>query len=110
MVSDIQKEIVQRIYRNFLDFQILKLIEIKPMWGYKILNEIKRRYGIKIRHGALYPLLNSLESNKFLKSKKSVKKGRIRKIYEITSKGTKIIEIYHKTLEQQLKMKDLYSE
>jgi len=97
-----EEEIVQRIIRNFLDIQILRLIQTQPMWGYTILKKIETKYGIKIRHGALYPLLNSLKAKGFLKSKKEVKKGRIRKIYEITPKGNQLIESYYNALKQQL--------
>ncbi|RLI16065.1 hypothetical protein DRO44_05690, partial [Candidatus Bathyarchaeota archaeon] len=61
MTETFQKEIVQRITKNLLDIQILKLINTEPMWGYKIKKEVETRFGVKLRHGALYPLLNSLE-------------------------------------------------
>jgi DNA-binding PadR family transcriptional regulator len=56
------------------------------MWGYKIIKKTERLFGIKIRHGALYPLLNSMESKGYVRSKKTTKRGRVRKVYEITSK------------------------
>ncbi|HDD70480.1 MAG TPA: hypothetical protein ENG19_05055, partial [Candidatus Bathyarchaeota archaeon] len=66
MTENFQKEIVQRITKNLLDIQILKLINTEPMWGYKIKKEVETRFGVKLRHGALYPLLNSLEQKGFL--------------------------------------------
>ena len=102
LTENFEKEIVQRIVRNLLDIQILRLIQIEPMWGYTILKRIESMFGIKIRHGALYPLLNSLEAKGFLKSKKEVKKGRVRKIYEITPEGDQLIESYYNVLKQQL--------
>ena len=107
MTENFEKEFVQRVVRNLLDIQILRLIQTEPMWGYSILKKIEDKYGIKIRHGALYPLLNSLEEEGFLKSKKEVKKGRIRKIYEITPKGNQIIESYFNVLKQQLEIVNL---
>ena len=102
MTENFEEGIVQRIVRNFLDIQILRLIQAKPLWGYMILKEVKDMFGIKIRHGALYPLLNSLEAEGFLKSRREVKKGRIRKVYEITPKGNQLIESYYNVLKQQL--------
>ena len=103
MSENLEKEFVQRIVRNFLDIQILRLIQVQPMWGYAILKKMKEMFGIKIRHGVLYPLLNSLEAKGFIKSRKEVKKGRIRKIYGITSKGNQLTELYFSVLRQQLK-------
>jgi len=107
LTENLEEEIVQRIVRNFLDIQILRLIQTEPMWGYRILKKIEDIFGIKIRHGALYPLLNSLEAKGFLKSKREVKKGRIRKTYEITPKGNQVTESYYHALKQQLEKADL---
>lgn len=107
MTENFEEGIVQRIVRNLLDIQILRLILTEPMWGYMILKKIENKYGIKVRHGALYPLLNSLEAKGFLKSRREVKKGRIRKIYEITPKGNRLIESYYNVLKQQLERIDL---
>ena len=110
MSETFEEEFVQRIVRNFLDIQILRLIQVKPMWGYAILKKMKEMFGIKIRHGVLYPLLNSLEAKGFLKGRKVVKKGRVRKVYEITSGGSQIIESYHNVLKQQLEGAHLQTE
>ena len=75
------------------------------MWGYKIKKEIENTYGIKIRHGALYPLLNMLENSGYLRSKQEKHGGRIRKVYEITSKGIQYVDAYYNFLKEQLQMK-----
>ena len=73
------------------------------MWGYKIKKEMETRYGVKLRHGALYPLLNTLEQKGLLKSHKQSKGGRTRKVYTITKKGKQYIQTYNLILEEQLK-------
>ena len=110
LTEDPQKQIVQRIARNFLDILILRLIQAEPMWGYKIIKKTQRLFGIKLRHGALYPLLNSLEDNSYIKSNKITKDGRVRKVYEITPKGTQLIDAYNDFLKQQLEGKDIRTE
>jgi DNA-binding PadR family transcriptional regulator len=102
LTENFEEGIVQRIVRNFIDIQVLRLIQTEPMWGYMILKKIEAMFGIKVRHGALYPLLNSLEAKGFLKGRREVKKGRIRKIYQITRKGNQLIESYYNVLKQQL--------
>jgi len=77
------------------------------MWGYNIIKKIRILYGIKIRHGALYPLLSKLETNDLIKSKREIQKGRIRKTYLITQKGKQLIQTYYSLLRQQLEEKDI---
>jgi DNA-binding PadR family transcriptional regulator len=96
-----KKEIVQRITRNFLDIIILRLVRNEPMWGYKIKKQIETLFDVKVRHGALYPLLNTLEKKGFLSSRHETEKGRKRKIYEVTGKGLQLLEAYNNFLKEQ---------
>jgi len=102
MTQGLKKEIVQHIFRNLLDIMVLKLVRADPMWGYKMIKIVEKKYGIKLRHGALYPLLNNLERKGFLRSKKETKRGRVRKIYEITSKGIQLMDAYNEFLREQI--------
>jgi DNA-binding PadR family transcriptional regulator len=99
--KQLKQQIVQRIFRNFADIMILRLIQTEPMWGYKIKKEVQTRFGVKLRHGALYPLLNTLEQGGYIKSRKQAKGGRIRKIYQITQKGATLLSTYQKTIKEQ---------
>jgi len=87
MEENLEKEIVQHITRNLLDIQILALISKEPAWGYKIKKQIEAFSGLKIRHGALYPLLKKLENKGLIKSQKQQQGKRTRKIYTITQEG-----------------------
>ena len=77
------------------------------MWGYRIIKKTERLFGIKLRHGALYPLLNQLEVNGYVRSKKIAKGGRVRKVYEITSKGIQLVDAYYDFLKEQLQRLDI---
>jgi DNA-binding PadR family transcriptional regulator len=79
MAETYQKGIVQRIIRNLLDIQILRLIDAQPLWGYKIKKKVEADFHIKVRHGALYPMLNRLEQQGFLTSQKQRQGGRTSK-------------------------------
>jgi PadR family transcriptional regulator PadR len=107
LTETFRKQLVQRFSRNFLDIHILRLIEKKPVWGYKIIKETEELFGIKLRHGAVYPLLNSLEARGYLRSVKEVKGRRMRKIYEITSRGIQLTEAYYDYLKEQLQKQDI---
>jgi DNA-binding PadR family transcriptional regulator len=105
-----KKGLVQRITRNLLDIQILRLIQTQPMWGYMIKKQAETKFDVKLRHGALYPLLNNLEKESFLTSEKQSKGGRIRKVYSITQKGEHYLEAYNAILREQIKKQDLKQE
>jgi DNA-binding PadR family transcriptional regulator len=102
MTENYKKEIVQHIIRNLLDIQLLRIIQTEPTWGYKIKKQVETDFQIKIRHGALYPTLNSLEEKGFVQSKKQQKDGRARKVYTITSDGQTYLRTYYSILQGQL--------
>jgi len=85
----------------------MRLLEAQPMWGYLIKKQIEAKYAVKLRHGALYPLLNSLEQKGFLTSQKQKQGGRTRKVYTATSKGKQYTETYTNILKEQIERKDI---
>lgn len=107
MTEAFRKEIVQRITRKLLDIQMLRLIQTQPMWGYKIKKQFKALFNVKLRHGALYPTLNTLEEKGFLTSKKQRKKGRTRRVYTITRKGIQYLQAYNNILKEQIHNSDI---
>lgn len=107
LAENASEGLVQHIVRNLLEIHILRLVQAEPMWGYHIMKRMKALYGVKIRHGALYPLLNKLEKEDYIESRREVEKGRIRKTYTITQKGKQLIQTYYQILRQQLEEKDI---
>jgi len=65
------------------------------------------KFGVKLRHGALYPLLNTLERESFVTSQKQKHGGRTRKVYTITRKGEQYLKTYNLILEEQIEGRDL---
>jgi len=102
-----KKRIVQRITRNLLDIQILRLIQPEPIWGYKIKKQAEADFGVKRRHGALYPLLNRLENESFVTGQKQKQDGRTRKVYSITQKGKNYLQAYYSVIQEQMNGKDV---
>ena len=102
MSETYKKEIVQHIIRNLLDIQLLRIIQAEPTWGYKIKKQVETDFNIKLRHGALYPTLNELESKGLVESKKQQKDGRSRKVYNVTENGKIYLQTYYSILQGQL--------
>jgi len=77
------------------------------MWGYKIKKEVEAKFDVRLRHGALYPLLNALEQKGFLTSQKQQQGGRTRKVYTMTEKGKCYVETYASILKEQMYKQDI---
>jgi DNA-binding PadR family transcriptional regulator len=107
LTETFRKGLVQRMTRNLLDIQILRLIQAQPMWGYKIKKVVEALFGVTLRHGALYPLLNRLEAEGFLISEKQKQGGRTRKVYTITRKGKQYVEAYAGIIKEQIVGSDI---
>jgi DNA-binding PadR family transcriptional regulator len=107
MAETYRKELVQRIIKNLLDIQLLRMVQAQPLWGYKIKKKVETNFHIKLRHGALYPMLNSLEQKGFLTSQKQTKGGRARKVYTITKTGEEYLQSYYDILREQIEGVDL---
>lgn len=106
MANNHRKEIVQRMIRNLLDIQILRMVQTQPLWGYKIKKMIESTFQLKIRHGALYPTLNLLEESGYLISEIQTKAGRARKVYTITENGKEYLQTYFNVLKEQIEGMD----
>ena len=102
-----RKELVQRMIKNLIDIQLLQMVQAQPLWGYKIKKKMEANFHIKLRHGALYPMLNSLEQKGFLTSQRQTKGGRVRKVYTITKNGREYLQSYYDILKEQVKGVDL---
>jgi len=95
-------ELKRRFAKSFLDIFILQLVEAEPTWGYDIIKKTETAYKFKLRHGALYPMLNKLQAKGLLISRKELEKGRARKIYEITKDGRQLLQTYYDFFREQL--------
>jgi DNA-binding PadR family transcriptional regulator len=87
-----QNKSTQRIVKSFIDLIILSLLRNNPRWGYEIMSEVHRNYGVKLSAGTLYPLLYVLEENGYLKGEWRAQKKKKKRIYVITDDGTNFLE------------------
>lgn len=99
---------IRNIFLGFIRIHILYHAGKEEIFGVEIMKELKR-HGYSISPGTLYPILHSLEKQKYLTSRKEVVKGKMRKYYKITGKGSnaldkskeKIRELVNEVFEEQ---------
>lgn len=107
MVETGKKGLVQHFTRKLLDVQIVRLVATQPIWGYKIKKLMEAKFGVRLRHGTLYPLLDKLERSGLLVSERQRWSGRVRKVYTLTRRGEDYLKTYRKLLRDQLNNEDL---
>lgn len=74
---------------------ILALLKDGDKYGYEMVSELARRSDntFELKEGTLYPLLHTLEKNKFVMSyTKLTPNGRERKYYQLTKEGLAQLE------------------
>lgn len=76
------------------DMLLLKLLSIKDMYGYQIIEELANRSDniFELKAGTLYPLLHLLENKMYVESyDMAAPSGKKRKYYRITDTGLKFL-------------------
>ena len=74
---------------------VLRLLKQQCMYGYQIIRELEQQSQMvfRLQEGTLYPVLHSLEQLGAVTSfQKTAENGRIRKYYQITPDGQKLLE------------------
>lgn len=83
-----------KILRATLNVVVLRLINKEPTYGYRIIKEIKKVYGVHLSPSVVYPLLNKLGENGCLESEWNTEERELRKpqkVYTITEKGKALL-------------------
>ena len=78
---------------------ILSLLKDQDMYGYQMVAELARRSDdtFQLKEGTLYPLLHTLEKNRWVSSyTKQTPGGRERKYYRLTGEGRAQLEYKEK--------------
>lgn len=73
---------------------ILKLLEEKDMYGYEMIEELRKRSQnvFELKAGTLYPLLHLLEEKSLLTSYEKAVNGKTRKYYGVTKEGKRYFQ------------------
>ncbi len=93
----------KNFFIGFVRIHILYHASKKPVYGLWLIEELSR-HGYRLSPGTLYPILSRLEEDGLLISSKKIVDGKIRKYYEITVKGRRILR------DTKSKIKELFEE
>ena len=88
---------------KILDSLIMMCIIRKgSLHGYALTALIEEKMGWKPSQTAVYNSLKSMEQEKLVTSEEKIEKGRVQKIYSITSKGQQVFEETHKQMRERM--------
>lgn len=98
-----KRKLDKDLYNGFIKLHILYHAAKGKIFGLWIITEL-RRHGYDLSPGTLYPILHRMEGKGYLKSKKEIVKGKIRRIYSITTLGNNTLS------DAKNKVKELFGE
>ncbi len=81
----------REFFLGFIKIHILYHASKEPIFGAEIAEELTR-HGYSISPGTLYPTLHRLEKEGYLESNSKVISGRVRKYYQATIEGKRVLE------------------
>ena len=96
MVVNTSEKLRRRVIKNFMDILILTELNKQSMSGYDVMGLIHKKFDILVSSGTIYSLLYSLERDGLIRG---VSNQRTR-VYELTEKGKRDIEIITKANEE----------
>ena len=101
------KERDQRdLFPGALELMILRTLKLRPLHGYALVQHIKRTSDdlLQIEEGSLYPALQRLLKEELVKAEWGVSATNRRvRIYKLTARGTKHLELEVSRFERMLK-------
>ena len=99
------KPIQRDLFPGALEMMILRMLKRQPMHGYALVQHIKRtsRDVLQIEEGSLYPALQRLLKEEFVKAEWGVSATNRRvRIYKLTAAGAKHLEREVSSFERML--------
>jgi PadR family transcriptional regulator, regulatory protein PadR len=100
-----KKPIERDLFPGALEMMILRVLKRQPMHGYALVHHIKRSSQdlLQIEEGSLYPALQRLLKEEFVKSEWGVSSTNRRiRIYKLTAAGAKHLEREVSSFERML--------
>ena len=70
----------------------MKMLLEEPIWGYKMMEVLRDRYGVKVSPPVIYPLLDSMEKNGLILAEEVYSGKRKRKVYRVLPKGETMLK------------------
>jgi len=88
-------DILRDLFLGFVRVHILYHASREPAYGTWLIEELAE-HGYTLSPGTLYPILHGLQEERLLSSYEEVINGKVRKYYETTAAGRKVLKAAQK--------------
>jgi len=92
----------KKIVKGMLDHVVLEALTESPKHGYELIKLVRKKYRVYFGPSTMYPLLNKLEDEGFLKSSWNFSGARPQKQYSLTPKGYAELNLQRRDIEMIL--------
>ena len=86
-----EDKLLKDLFLGFIKVHILHHANKEQIYGQEFYEEIQL-HGYQTSYGTLYPIFHKLEEQGYLKSANKNVNGKVRRYYNITARGRKILE------------------
>ncbi|MCW4003741.1 MAG: PadR family transcriptional regulator [Candidatus Bathyarchaeota archaeon] len=93
-----RKDTQTKIAKGLLDMIILQYLQKESMYGYQLITNIRKGFGIYFGPSTIYPLLGQLEKQGYVQSAWNMESERPRKIYKLTELGKCLLSLTEESL------------
>ena len=91
------------LLQGTLELMVLKTLSLEPMHGWGITQRLEQisRHALQVNQGSLYPALERLRRNGWIRSEwRTTENNRRARYYELTRAGRRQLEVEQKTWER----------
>ncbi|HDI07289.1 MAG TPA: PadR family transcriptional regulator [Candidatus Bathyarchaeota archaeon] len=92
------KQVQTKLLKGLLDLVILQFLKNEPMHGYQIITKIRKNFGVYFGPSTIYPMLNQLEKEGYVKSEWNLESERPKKVYSLTTEGHNLLNFTEDSL------------
>lgn len=92
------KQVQTKLLKGLLDLVILQFLKNEPMHGYQIITKIRKNFGVYFGPSTIYPMLNQLEKEGYVKSEWNLESERPKKVYSLTMEGHNLLNFTEDSL------------
>ena len=96
----------REFFLGFIKIHILYHASKESIFGAEMTQELTR-HGYTVSPGTLYPTLHRLEKEGYLRSSLKVVDGKVRKYYQATAEGKRVLERSRKSIRELVGRSDL---
>ena len=102
MITDKDQEIRARFVRGLLDYIILQQLNVKELYGYELIANIRKIFGVNYGASIIYPYLADMEENGCVSSYWNLDNERPRKMYTLTEEGKRLRVVFGEKIGEML--------